>query len=590
MEIIFKLFKNYFAVFDKTKFEFKKYPNITKKYRKLCKKKVEKNIENNEGENSIIKNILNDILKFNYKIKKKDLVNFCLDYLSIKKNFILCNIPNIQTIQEKNKQKIFLDEKYLNLIEQKKINQNINLICIIDKHKYSEKIVNISYPYINSLLFTMFNSIQFNEEFMFDNLPISEIYILFKKYIETIKNKENIKSISFGNEFLLNKNSFLSYNDEYYQSFISYLIDQFLQDYKIEKKIFGKINLDEIELNDDKLDNYYEKFKIIFGFNKMFPNLKKKKLMEIKYEEINKANNIIKLPTNDLKIIIFDFNSAPIVDDYNTVCQNINNFIKNKNKIEIISFYNFQINNIETIDNIYNFIIKNFPNLKEFFINNNIPIAKLTNSNLLKMKNNSYKKFLYIGYDINNNIIYYRKGINKIQSIDLLDLFNIFNNQIIKLSLIHENIDIIYNKDKTELKILNLSKNNNKEDKAKHSADYYYFPLMNLSDFIYQQKNLEILDINGFGFTFEEAKNNNIKNLYINYFEEEKCNELFEYKYTNLNKSYKPNRIIIEQDINLKNNFPNLQEINIGNIGKNCDLFSKIRNNTNKDIKMNFKK
>ena len=51
---------------------------------------------------------------------------------------------------------------------------------------------------------------------MFSDLPIKDIYSIFITYFLTIQNYQNIKKISFGDEFFMNKNQFLSYNDEYY--------------------------------------------------------------------------------------------------------------------------------------------------------------------------------------------------------------------------------------------------------------------------------------------------------------------------------------------------------------------------------------
>jgi len=38
--------------------------------------------------------------------------------------------------------------------------------------------------------------------------------------------------------------------------------------------ILFNIHLDDIISNEDKLDNIYERYKILYGFNKMFLNLK----------------------------------------------------------------------------------------------------------------------------------------------------------------------------------------------------------------------------------------------------------------------------------------------------------------------------
>ena len=113
-------------------------------------------------------------------------------------------------------------------------------------------------------------------------------------YIIVIKNKNNIKKISFGDEFFINKNQFISYNNEYYQSFISYVIDQYMaNDLNESDNILLNMNLDDIILKEDNLDNIYERYKILYGLNKMFLNLKNRKILNIKYNNIlNKDINI----------------------------------------------------------------------------------------------------------------------------------------------------------------------------------------------------------------------------------------------------------------------------------------------------------
>jgi hypothetical protein len=73
---------------------------------------------------------------------------------------------------------------------------------------------------------------------MFYDLPINEIYIIFESYFTNLKNFENIKQISFDYELVISKDEFLSYNDEYYQFIISYIIDQYFIKYKKDKKLF----------------------------------------------------------------------------------------------------------------------------------------------------------------------------------------------------------------------------------------------------------------------------------------------------------------------------------------------------------------
>ena len=170
-------------------------------------------------------------------------------------------------------------------------------------------------------------------------------------------------------------------------------------------------------------------------------------------------------------------------------------------------------------------------------------------------KTKLFKKFeyIYLGYDIRGNLIYYRNGKNRIKSIDILDLFNIFNKQIVRLCLKMENIDILFNSDKSILKIINL--NNNNDNK-------YFSSLDNLSDFINNQNTISELIIEGFDFTFEQIRNNNVKKLSVNYNNiNNNINQLFEYKIYQSYKDY-----MLCEDLNLKNKFPLLEEISIGNM------------------------
>ena len=585
LEIIFYIYKDYFHIFPKEQFQFELYPNITNKYRKQCKNKANSELVNNnfdENKNykniSIIKKIINEFINvcgipF---IDDKTIINLFFDYLSLQEKCILYNLPKYGTNEDSDTQD-FLDEQYLNYIDKLNSNQKIILICIIDRHKYCEYIHNLTYPNFYQLHFVLFNQDELSELFLYNNLPINEIYTIFITYILTIKYYQNIKRISFGDEFFINKNQFLSYNDEYYQSIIAYLIDQyFLYNKKNEKNenILSDMKLEEIKLKEEKLQNIYERYKILYGFNKLFPNLKKSKILQINYN--NLINNDYNINEESIyKIIIIDFNNA-LINDLNLIIKSINNIFANnnnkKNNVEILSFINFQYDNQKSdnnIDIINSNTFYNLPNLKEFFINNNNN-KPIINNNLYshKTENNKFI-YLYIGYDQNNNIIFYRNGENRIESLDIIDLFKLLNDEIVRLELKYENITINFNKQRTKLEIINNSKNNKKQDNTKNKENFYYFPLKYFSDFIYQQNQLISLIINGFDFIFDDIKNNNIKQLSINYFtEQDNCDNIFEYKqkllnYNNYNDKSKE---LCNEDLYLKNKFPKLEEISLGNI------------------------
>ena len=264
-------------------------------------------------------------------------------------------------------------------------------------------------------------------------------------------------------------------------------------------KILLNIYLDDIILKEDHLDNIYERYKILYGLNKIFLNLKNKKILNIKYNNI--LNKDINIDNNKYKIISIDFMHKPIIN-LNKTITNINSFISNNKDIfenvEILSFYNFNLiyddkesnNNCIKADNSNTF--DNLPNLKEFFINNNDHISNnkiIDNEKIkIKIKYNNFN-YLYLGYDSSNNLVFYRSGTSQIKSLDILDLFNIFNKNIVKLNLVYENITIISKKENFELKIINHSDNDKR--------NYYFYPLKNLSDFIYNYKYCKYLLIEG---------------------------------------------------------------------------------------------
>ena len=554
-------------------FDFHKFPKFTKVCGDLCKKFVEKQIldecfkENKDyKELSNIKKILSIFQKSKLN---KNIKSLTFDYLSGLDKFILYNLPYDNNF----------DKEYLNYITNHNNNQNIKLICIIDRFNNNQYIDIIEYPYITSLNFVLCPKEIFNNKFMFCHLPIKNIYNIFVNYFVTIRNYENIQEISFSDEFFVNKNQFVFYNDEYYQSFISYIIDQYFHNFSNNKdkdEILSKIFLNNIILKEDKLDNYYERFKILYGFNKMFPKLKTKKLLRIDYKDI--INNSDLYNNNHYKIMIIDFYDEEINDIYK-MKENIYLYLSNNidafKNINIISFYNLNLNNINIDQLIDNKIFNYLPNLNEFFINNNK--YKITSNNKIQNQNNKFI-YLYSGYDSDNNLIYFRNGINQIKPTDILDLFNIFNKNISKFCLLYEKITIIRDKNNNELKIIN-DLTNNKEN-------IYYIPLKKFSDFIQNYNEFQILKIEGFDFTFGDIKNKNIKKLYLNYVKNEGNSNLYEYKY-DLNDI--KDKKSIDEDMNLNLLFPELEELYIGNISSNEKIFyQKLINSNDSKIQFNI--
>ena len=238
LEAVYIMDKAFFEKFLKFNFEFNNYPTFTKKYRNYCKIEAEKNIfyegikkNKKYKEISRIKNILS-IIKIDNSNQKDNneyirIEKFLFDYLTSHEKVVLYNLP-----YENN-----LDNKYLKYISNINIKQNIGLICIIDRFNYSKFMDAITYPYIISLHFALFSKENFDDKFMYYNIPVNNLYNKYMNYLIIIKHRENIKQIYFEEEFFINKNQFISSNDIYYQSIISYLIDQYMKNTSNEYEI-----------------------------------------------------------------------------------------------------------------------------------------------------------------------------------------------------------------------------------------------------------------------------------------------------------------------------------------------------------------
>ena len=342
--LIDKYFINKKDLNEILKYGFDKYPYTTRKYHNLIQKEI-KNKFQKEGYNLYIENrhqsIITEILKDYFKnyYDQQKLISLCFDCLSTLDYLYLYNLPkeentinnNINNIDMSNNN--YLDAEYLNYIENSSLKQKICLICLIDRYKYCNNTNNIIYPNIYKLHFTLFSNSSFDELFMFKDIPIKDIYNIFITYFLSIKNYKNIEEVSFGDEFFLNKNQFFTYNNKYYQSIISYLIDQYLINSlhlnNKEKSILEDIKIKRIELKEDKLDNIYEQYKIIYGFNKLFPNLESKKILELFYindiinNDINNKNN------HKYKIIMINFEKSLINKDINIIFENVYNYCLN---------------------------------------------------------------------------------------------------------------------------------------------------------------------------------------------------------------------------------------------------------------------
>ena len=132
----------------------------------------------------------------------------------------------------------------------------------------------------------------------------------------------------------------------------------------------------------------------------------------------------------------------------------------------------------------------NINNLKEFVF-----ISQQTEDyhNLifaLSLPSNDKNINIYEGYDTNDNLIFYRKGITIIQSFDLIELFK-YNNNLTKIKLIKEHIIIKYNIERTKLEIMNINPNKNElNDIICNNIKISHF-----TQFIYNQQSLKEITI-----------------------------------------------------------------------------------------------
>ena len=137
--------------------------------------------EKNKKQSIIYETVQSD-MKFLGSLEQKRIINLIFDNLQIFDDLILYKISGSIDDLKKEENDELLDDKYLRYIETLNIRQKICLICIIDRYKHSEFINNIIYPYINELHFTLFTNTSFSKTFMFEEIPVKDIYSIFITY------------------------------------------------------------------------------------------------------------------------------------------------------------------------------------------------------------------------------------------------------------------------------------------------------------------------------------------------------------------------------------------------------------------------
>ena len=461
-----------------------------------------------------------------YHLNKKILKQITKDYYSSLNDATLTLLPN-----EKN----YLDLEYLSYIEElnkyskikNKIKQKIKLILLFDDNEFYHKInYIIKYPNIYYLEI-IFKDNKIHKFSLFNNLNL---------YLSSLEHLENINKIFFHNIIYDNSlNNNKEINNSLYQSLLSYLLDEYYLYENDKYQIKLMQNIKEINIEDITFIYIYEKMKIYYCINDIFPSLYSfnKKIINPKNIQYNINDKIMIINNKDVSINIKD-----IIYFINTALENNKNIkyllVINHNKLikdENESDKNIKVNVSDLKELMY---------ISEFPDNNEELIEQL--SFFINDSNDKYN--IYEGYNDENKLLYFRKGISFIQSCDLIDIFK-FNKNISTVKLKNEQIMINYNKERTHLKILNINPIKNELNYITNA----HIKIQNFTNFIYNQDNLIELTINKFDYNFNELINTNIKILNINY---EKDITVFKYKLIDENSKHEISKL-----------FPNLTNLNI---------------------------
>ena len=556
----------------------KRLNNIFSKVSKT-KNKLEKEFNNNLIFYSLIPKIFDELSKiynkkksnyFSYDSIKKDLhfsvIQYLFDYLVkyINSQKIDCNYSNkeivkgiiydfyslsdfaIITMFQKNKN--YLDNGYIDFVmnanikskEKNRIRQKLKLLLLFDEKKiYNKNIKEISLGNVNEI------------ELIFGDDNINKMNLLkyFNNYLSNIEYIENINTIIFHNiiyENYISGKINVKAKSEVYQSLLSFLFDGYYleKNENIKSQLKLLRNIHEIKIENSSGLYIYEKLKLYYCINELFPSI------YIAAKTIKKDIRIYII--NNMMIINIREKNLSL----NEYSEMINLYLNNNSKIEYLFIFNHNLLIKEEGNKINEGIIKlEKSSLKEFmFICENSDNDNDLLYNSFDLKNQNKNLNVYKGYDINNKLIFYREGETHMQSFDLIDLFK-YNKILVKIELIKEKIIIKYNQERIHLEILNI-------EEAKKNLNLLlnrnnYLSIKHFTQFIFNQNNLIELTINKFDLSFRDIINTNVIILNINY-----ENNLSNMKYI-LNADTSDN------DIN--DFFPNLIKLNIGG---NCfELF-----------------
>jgi len=489
---------------------------------------------------SYIKFLYNSLFEDNKKVNflnNQILKNIIIEYYSTLNYIVISNVD--------------VDfNKYIKLIrfnEEKKNQHMAKLLLIFDEYCYNNSCDVIYHPNIKEIEI-IFEDKYINNEDLYSKLNI---------YLSKIKHIETIQKIIFHN---INLNNYIPYynkifnNNSVYQSKLCFLIDNYYKVGKKRESQFEKIkNINEVKLEDNDFLYLYEKIKIYYFINELFHRNSqlyiKEKTMIINNKNTNK-----------------DFRS--FIQLISSIKQNLND---NENITNLFIINDKKILNNEKINE--KELELNLNDIKEFCFISEQPenYKNLIDMILGSNANDNNNNYLYEGYDNNNNLIFYRRGLENILSFDLIELFK-YNKILTKIKLITEQIIINYNEERTKIEILNICQKKSELSIILGNR----IKLTHFTPFIYNQKNLEEIKINNFDYQLKDITNLNLKIISIN----------FEKEVSNMKcKNTKG-----DTELDLLKTFPMLINLNIGgdykwllnlkikNIPKNINIIAKNQN------------
>ena len=455
----------------------------------------------------IIDNLVNYFnFTFEYLLYNQTEIILLHSPLSIQQN----NENIINNLQNIRKNSTNFDGYYLYLLNKninQDINQKINLVILFNDMHFNDNPIQINYKNITKLYFVLDYKSDYEKHNLFE---------LLYKYLECITYKDNIEEIYFKE---LCKQQYIY--DEDRKIFINTLLKNYIQVKGKYKEInFNFKSLKKVVFDDNENLPFIELFQKRYFLNDIFNDKIWCKIIKITpkdYENIfdlneeqekklyNKLNQFEKDKTC-FKILYLNFeNNSPLQKKFiyfyekylydnkniNTIIIDNISYIKSEKEYELKKLKFLYVTQLHyEIDLIFNSFKVD---IKDDLMNH------------FEIKDNS--SFIYKGYDINNNLIYYHicNDLSFITT-EIQRIFKI-SDKIILFKLIKEEIIIKYEREQKHLIIIN---NNNNSKSSLSNFNLF------IKEFIFNFNNIEELTIEGYDLYLSQISNNNITTLNFN--------------------------------------------------------------------------